>query len=186
MTLQFISPVYAADSPWTQTDWVEGSGQTDWSDSTKYSSSSNIDDSTAGKVTLSVNPYTDRVLAYSPIAYWPLNEASGGTAEDLSGNNYDGSYTGVDLGQTGIGDGNTAPYFDGTNDYVNIYSTGFRDVFNGAEGTVVIWAKVFNADVWTDGNVRYPTEFRVDGSNYVYAWTKFSNNSLASYYYAGG
>ena len=49
----FIPHALAASSPWTQTDWVGGSGQTSWSDSTKYSSASSITDSIAGQVTLS-------------------------------------------------------------------------------------------------------------------------------------
>src|SRR3990167_5443494 len=51
--LFLVNPVYAASSPWTQTDWVGGSGQTSWSDATKFSTSSNVTTSTAGQVTLS-------------------------------------------------------------------------------------------------------------------------------------
>ena len=51
--LFLVNPVYAASSPWTQTDWVGGSGQTSWSDTTKFDSSSNVTTSTAGQVTLS-------------------------------------------------------------------------------------------------------------------------------------
>src|SRR3990167_916117 len=47
-----VSPVYAASSPWTQTDWSGGSGQTSWSDTTKYDSSSSVTTSTANQVTL--------------------------------------------------------------------------------------------------------------------------------------
>ena len=47
-----IPSVYAASSPWTQTDWVGGSGQTSWSDNTKFDSSSNVTTSTTGQVTL--------------------------------------------------------------------------------------------------------------------------------------
>ena len=51
-----IPSVYAASSPWTQTDWSGGSGQTSWSDNTKFSSSSSIDTtSTLGQTTLSTN-----------------------------------------------------------------------------------------------------------------------------------
>src|SRR3989344_2423501 len=51
--LFLVNPVYAASAPWTQTDWVGGSGQTSWSDATKFSTSSNVTTSTAGQVTLS-------------------------------------------------------------------------------------------------------------------------------------
>ncbi len=47
-----IPSVYAASSSWTQTDWSGGSGQTSWSDSTKFDSSSNVTTSTAGQATL--------------------------------------------------------------------------------------------------------------------------------------
>ncbi len=47
------STALAATSPWTQTDWSGGSGQTSWSDATKFSSSSSIDSATAGQTTLS-------------------------------------------------------------------------------------------------------------------------------------
>lgn len=45
-------PVSAAVSPWTQTDWSGGSGQTSLVDATKFSSSSNIDTATVGQSSL--------------------------------------------------------------------------------------------------------------------------------------
>src|SRR5688572_18497256 len=51
----FASKTYAATSPWTQTDWSGGSGQTNWSDPTKYDSSSNIVTNVPGQLTLSIN-----------------------------------------------------------------------------------------------------------------------------------
>src|SRR5688572_6468348 len=48
----FTPFVFAASSPWTQTDWSGGSGQTSWSDNTKFDSSANVTTSTAGQVTL--------------------------------------------------------------------------------------------------------------------------------------
>ena len=96
--------------------------------------------------------YADKILGYSPIAYWPLWEADGSTAEDISGNGFDGAYVDVTLGADGIGDGRTCPLFDGAAGYMNAFSTGLRDAFNGAEGSFAIWAKVFNVGVWTDGN----------------------------------
>lgn len=48
----FVPSVYAASSPWTQTDWSGGSGQTSWSDTTKFDSSSSVTTSTAGQATL--------------------------------------------------------------------------------------------------------------------------------------
>ena len=49
---QQVGSTYAASSPWTQTDWSGGSGQTSWSDNTKFDSSSSVTTSTAGQATL--------------------------------------------------------------------------------------------------------------------------------------
>lgn len=47
-----IPLAYAATSPWAQTDWAGGSGQTNWSNTNQYDSSSNVTTSTANQVTL--------------------------------------------------------------------------------------------------------------------------------------
>jgi len=69
--------------------------------------------------------YMSAVLAYNPLAYWPLNESSGNIAYDYAGTN-DGTYIGgYNLGQTGIpvtpGIGaNTSVSFDGSTAYVDV------------------------------------------------------------------
>jgi hypothetical protein len=133
--------------------------------------------------------YSSKVLGTARanlLAYWPLGEATGSVAEDISGNSFDGSYTGVTLGQTGIGDGNTCPLFDGANDFVDIYSTGFRDAFNAAEGSAMIWGKVFNAGVWTDSTDRRALELQADPSNRIEVYKSTSNDKVAFRYEAAG
>ena len=101
--------------------------------------------------------YFKRVLAIDPthlLGYWPLWEPGGSVAYDISGHNRHGAYTGVTLGHAGIGDGNGCPFFDGANDYANIYSASLASAFNGAEGTVAVLLKVAKAGVWTDGTNR--------------------------------
>ena len=120
------------------------------------------------------------------IGYWPMGEASGGDAFDLSPEGNDGAYTGVTLGQVGIGDGKTCPLFDGANDFNNVYSTAFNTDFDGEEGTILLWIKVANAGVWLDGTVRYPFQFQVDGSNKMYIRRNTTNNELKWTYTAGG
>lgn len=39
--------------------------------------------------------YTDTVLLDSPVAFWPMNETTGTTIHDISGNNYNGTLSGV-------------------------------------------------------------------------------------------
>lgn len=133
--------------------------------------------------------YLAKVLgteASNLIAYWPLNEASGTNADNAEGTAArDGTYNGVTLGQPGIGDGETCPSFDGSNDYVSIYSDSLRDAFNGAAGTVALWAKVSGAGVWSDGQNRRAIKITVDGSNNVYIG-KTSGNVMIWAYTAGG
>ena len=136
-------------------------------------------------VVLAGGGYSDKVLGYSPIAYWPLWEASGATAEDVSGNGFDGGYTGVTLGQEGIGDGNTCPLFDGTNDYVDIYSAGFAGAIDVSEGSLTGWMKVFNAGVWTDSAWRYAVNIGNGSSNRINLKRSSANNTMITEYKAG-
>jgi hypothetical protein len=101
--------------------------------------------------------YMARVRGLGPIAYFPLDEASGTVARNLGtlGAAANGTYTGVTLGQPGIGDGRTCPSFDGTNDYVNIHSAALAAAFNGAAFTVAGWCRVSSIGVLSDGTNRY-------------------------------
>ena len=102
--------------------------------------------------------YAERILATESadlLAYWPLWEASGSVADNLEGTAArDGAYTGVTLGEPGIGDGATCPWWDGANDYLDVYSVSLSDNFDGNEGTVLWWMKVSDAGVWSDGVTR--------------------------------
>ena len=138
---------------------------------------------------LSGQTYAEKVLSYGPIAYWPLWEAAGPTAECLVNSPaQDGTYTGVTLGQPGIGDGNTCPFFDGTNDYVDIWSAAFAAAFNGSEGTLAYWVKGFNVGVWTDSVIRQTVRILADGNNLIDGGARdpADNNRLVNYFRAGG
>jgi hypothetical protein len=100
-------------------------------------------------------PYFKKVLATGPIAYWPQWELTGAVAQDLIDSpNQDGAYTGVTLNALPGPDGSPTPFFDGANDFNNIFSATLQGAFDGDEGTVAVWARVFNAGVWTDGAAR--------------------------------
>ena len=75
------------------------------------------------------------------VGYWPLDEASGAVANDTSASNKDLAYSGVLLGQPGIGDGKTCPYFDGVNDSVSSGWAQLSGTLNVLEGTLMVWAK---------------------------------------------
>jgi hypothetical protein len=130
--------------------------------------------------------YYKKVLATRPLAYWPLWETEGSVAHDISGNGFHGSYVGVELGRPGIGDGRTAPLFDGVNDYGNIYTPALANAFNGAEGALLAWVRVANAGIWTDGWARRFVQIRCDLSNWVYFERTVANNQITLNYVAGG
>jgi len=86
----------------------------------------------------------------------------------------------------GIGDGNTAPLYNGTSDYCNIYSTTLATAFNGAEGTVLVWARVSGVGVWTDGAQRQCITIWNNINNRIQIIKAVSNNTLAWSYVANG
>lgn len=69
--------------------------------------------------------YSASVLADAPAGYWRLDESSGTTAADASGNAVTGTYTGTpQLQRPGalLADGNKATRFDGVDDYIALGS----------------------------------------------------------------
>lgn len=120
------------------------------------------------------------------IAYWPLWEQAGGVAFDRSGNGRTGAYTGVTLGQPGIGDGRTSGLYDGTNDFTNIFNASLQAAFDGAEGTLMVWSQVFNAGVWTDGVNRRVLNLRSDGANRMFIELPIANGQINVTRLAGG
>jgi hypothetical protein len=99
------------------------------------------------------------------IAYYPLWEASGTVVTDISGNGFNGSHTAVALGQPGIGDAKTAAAYNGSTTCTSIQSAGLAAAFNGVTGTVLLWAKVGNVGVWSDGIYRRLFQVTVDANN---------------------
>ena len=92
--------------------------------------------------------YMDKVLSYSPILYYPMNETAGATAVNAGtlGSAADGAYTGVTLNNTTGPDGtNGAPYFDGVNDYLDGTTAALIAALSLQVGSVLIWLKVANA-----------------------------------------
>lgn len=135
-------------------------------------------------------PYSRRVRATGPIAYFPLWESSGTDILDQIDPNQNGTYTGVTLGQTGIGDGKTCPLFDGANDYGDINTATLIAAFNAAEGSAMAWIKVSGAGVWTDGQQRYILNLKADANNQLFlrklgganddklSWVYEANNTI--------
>jgi hypothetical protein len=119
------------------------------------------------------------------VAYWPLSDLSGVPIVDIGPNHLNGEYTGVSLGEPGIGDGRTCPFFDGVNDYANTYNLNLDAVFNKAEFSVFVAFKVKTVDVWSDGLWAVIQGFAADVNNYIWI-NKQTDGTLTFSYGAGG
>ena len=90
---------------------------------------------------ISPNQYQQSLLSLNPMAYWPLNEASGTTAHDIVGG-YNGIYVGgCTLGQAGptnpiFGSSSGSVRFDGSSGYVDIPEGPFNIT---GPITTVVW-----------------------------------------------
>jgi hypothetical protein len=134
-------------------------------------------------------PYTGRMQAIrtaNQIGYWRMSEAAGGVSLDLSPKSNLGAYTGVTLGQAGVGDGLTCPLFDGNNDYNNLDSVGFAADWDGDEFTVAGWLKVSAGGIWTDGLQHNALTISVDANNLLYLCSAVGNNSFGFRFKSGG
>ena len=114
----------------------------------------------------------------SLIGYWPGSEEAGTVAVDYSGNGYNGVYTGVTLGQEGVGDGNTCPLYDGANDYMQP-PAGFRTAFTPTAYSILVHGKVNSAAIWTDGLQHNLFRFAVDANNNIRIIKTATNNQLS-------
>jgi len=138
--------VLAASSPWTQTDWLGGSGQTNWSDNTQFDSSSSVVTATAGQVTLTSteelsntgfeadltgwdtgaqpDSLTDLTLWLKADAITGLNDGDGVTTwSDQSGQGFNASQTDATrkpIFKTNIINSQPIIRFDGSNDYLDV------------------------------------------------------------------
>lgn len=108
------------------------------------------------------------------IKYHPIDAPSGSGVEDYSSKNNDGSATGIARASTLGVDGRPASFFDGANDYIDIYTAGFATNFDGDEGSANIWAK-FSAGAQTDGTNR--NFWRIEGDSDNTVWIKKGNNN---------
>lgn len=93
---------------------------------------------------------------------------------------------GVTLGSAAGGHLTNAYTFDGTNDFVNIYSSDLNSVFNPNEGTIVAWAKVSGAGVWSDGTYRTIVYLTADNNNRISVIKHTASNTLTMQMVSGG
>jgi hypothetical protein len=134
--------------------------------------------------------YIERVMAVKPnklLAYWPLDEQTGTVAVDRTGYGHNGVYVACTLGQPGIGDGLGCPSFNGSSSLVNVYSVDLRDRFVGTQGTVLCWAQVGSASVWSDSTNRGAVNLADAANNNIIRISRHSdNNKFGGAWLAGG
>lgn len=117
--------------------------------------------------------YSQAVLADNPVAYWRLNETTGTTAIDASGNEHHGSIEGgVTLGQEGPFQGSRAAAFDGQSGHIEITGHTWG---GGSQLTVEAWVNVtqpsphFQAAVAPRTNRFVHLHLRSQGNVIIYA-----------------
>lgn len=124
----------------------------------------------------------------SLVGIWPQNEPVGHAVSTEIVRQYNGAYTGVTLGQPGIGDGReglTCAYYDGAAGYNNIFSAASAAAFSGVAGTLLFPMKMYSAVEWADGNWHYGVHIYDDAQNYLRIVKHTANNQIAYYYEAG-
>lgn len=102
-------------------------------------------------VHVTIGNYPDVINGLNPVGYWRLGDGSGTTAVDETGNKNGRYKHGVSLGEEGAiaGDSDTAVEFDGSDDKIEVGSSGLFPV-NG-DISVNIWV---NIDRYPSGSGR--------------------------------
>lgn len=133
--------------------------------------------------------YVDEILAlFNPIAWWRQAEGVGAISNDvIDSPNQDGAYTGISwrVPPDTTPNSGASPYFDGANDYDNVFTGTFQGNWNGAVGSVMVLARV-EPGAWTDGANRYLLHVAVDANNEIRIWKTNANNTVRWIYRAGG
>lgn len=109
--------------------------------------------------------YSAAVLADSPLAYFRLDETSGTTLTDSSGNAHNGTYVSPTLGVTGAtSDGDKAATFNGTSAYAFAAGGGAAWVPTHASSwTFECWAKFTSTGFAGLATIRTPSPFADSG-----------------------
>lgn len=124
-----------------------------------------------------------------PFAHYDFDTNTGTptTINDRSGNGYNGAMGGsMNAADWVPGKYGSALDFDGVNDVVNIYSSGFANSFNEKQGAITMWIKMPSVASWSDASSnRSAIQLAADsGSNFVRVM-KSSSGSYISINYAG-
>lgn len=115
------------------------------------------------------------------LALWLLDERSGATLADSSGNGLDGTNHGATLADTVTPDGQPAPTFD--NDYADIYSAGLNTAFDPDTGTL---AALIQADDWDAGSTGTAVILGYSSAYFILIQKTATEDVLRCWHVAGG
>ena len=133
--------------------------------------------------------YKDKVKSIRPeslIAYYPLDEERGTAIGDHSLQANHGTATSVILADDTGPDGLPAPRFDGTNSYINIYSSALDTDFSETTGSASVWVRVLNSAQLENTTRRGILALGADTSNIVYIERTTTANTFRIAYIGGG
>ena len=136
---------------------------------------------TTGKI---IGDKSTLTKVYIPTDYLLLDKfnTKEGFSVDLSDGNHHFDPSTVSAAVAGGVSGDAAS-FNGTSEYINIYS--IEPDFNESAGSVIVYGKVDNVGVWSDGTERALALLYADGNNWV-GLHKITTGSLRWVYKAGG
>lgn len=124
--------------------------------------------------------YDATVMADSPVGYWKLNEVSGTSAADSSGNGYNGTYSGgFTLGQT-IANVSGGVFLNGTSGIITLPAGTNMNV--GTTWTAEGWTVLSS----TTGPAAVLVEKYTGGTNPVSVALGIAIDNTSGTYYAGG
>jgi beta-galactosidase len=116
------------------------------------------------------NPVTNGLAAW-----WKMNDGSGGTAADSSGNGRTATITGAYFTNFNSGYPSNALHFNGSSSYASFSSPGVTQL------TLVAWARATS-----DGNSPYPRIFDTPGYRLFYRFDNQGNNGFDFATYSTG
>jgi lysophospholipase L1-like esterase len=120
----------------------------------------------------------------SLVGHWPLWDASGTVASDVSGKGNHAAYDTVTLADANSIKRKPCPAWPG---HINLYSAGFEAAYNTKEGAFSVWAKVNESALWSDGVARHLLYIYVDSNNrLIIRRSNVDANKIEVIYLAGG
>jgi hypothetical protein len=121
------------------------------------------------------------------LVVWDMNDPVGSSVLTARPDTaYNGSNTGITMGQatgTPLKYGGT---FDGANDYGTLHTASLQANWNADLMTMVVLFKVSGVGVWTDGTLRSIFRIGVDFNNQVFLYRAGPANQVTWLYKAGG